>query len=287
MQNSSKFSAPHSFNSESSSFWFAKHSKSIIFIIIALALAGVYVAFTLPVSVFPSTNFPRIVIGVDNGVMPIDQMTVTITRPLEEAVNSVPGLQNVRSVTSRGSAEIDLFFDWKVDMVTTLQLVDAALSRVQSTLPSTATITANRLTFASFPILGYSLTSANIPQTQLWEMATYEMKPRLNRLEGVSTVVIQGGQEPEFDIVPDPAKLLSAGITVMDILDAVRRTNLVDSPGLLERNHQLFLGLVNGQVRTPEEISNAVVKNTAAGIPLSVGCIATPGKSGWRRFAAR
>ena len=82
-----------------------------------------------------------------------------------------------------------------------------------------------------------------MPQTKLWEMATYEMKPRLNRLEGVSTVIVQGGQEPEFHITPDPAKLLTAGVTVSDILDAVRRTNLIDSPGLLERNHQLYLGL--------------------------------------------
>ena len=52
---------------------------------------GVYLAFTIPVAVFPSTDFPRIVVGVDNGVMPIDQMLVTVTRPIEEAVNSVPG----------------------------------------------------------------------------------------------------------------------------------------------------------------------------------------------------
>ena len=260
--------------SESSSFWFAKHSKSIIFIILTLAIAGVYMAFTLPVSVFPATNFPRIVIGVDNGVMPIDQMMVTITRPLEEAVNSVPGLQNVRSTTSRGSAEIDLFFDWNVEMAQTLQLVNAALSRVQSTLPTTAIITANRLTFASFPIIGYSLTSSTVPQTQLWEMATYEIKPRLNRLDGVSTVVVQGGQEPEFHIIPDQARLLQTSITVTDILDAIRRTNLVDSPGLLEENHQLYLGLVNGQVRTPAEIGNIVVKGTPTGIPIRIGDIA-------------
>src|SRR5947209_17752838 len=101
------------------------------------------------------------------------------------------------------------------------------------------------------------------------------MKPRLNRLEGVSTVIVQGGQEPEFHIIPDPAKLLTAGVTVSDILDAIRRTNLIDSPGLLERNHQLYLGLVNGQVRTPEEIANAVIKNTAAGIPVRIGDIST------------
>jgi len=257
------------------SYWFSHYSKPVIFLILTVALLGAYLAFTIPVSVFPETNFPRILIGVDNGVMPIDQMMVTITRPLEEAVNSVPGLQDVRSITSRGSAEIDLFFDWNVDMFQTLQYVNAALSRAQPELPSTAVVVANRLTFASFPIMGYSLTADNVPQTQLWEMATYEIKPRLNRLDGVSTVLIQGGQEPEFHITPDPAKLLTANVTVTDILDSMRRTNLIDSPGLFERNHQLVLGLISGQVRTPEEIASAVVKTTPAGIPVRVGDIGT------------
>src|ERR1700682_5357663 len=114
----------------------------MIFLLLTLALLGGYLAFTIPVSVFPNTNFPRILISVDNGVMPIDQMMVTITRPLEEAVNSVPGLQNVRSITSRGSAEIDLFFDWNVDMFQTLQYVNSALSRVQAELPPSAKIEA-------------------------------------------------------------------------------------------------------------------------------------------------
>src|SRR5581483_12091210 len=93
-------------------YWFARHSKSIIFLIIILAIIGIYEAYQLPVAVFPTTNFPLIKIGVDNGVMPIEQMEVTITRPIEQAVNSVPGLESVQSVTSRGSAEIDLFFNW-------------------------------------------------------------------------------------------------------------------------------------------------------------------------------
>jgi len=259
----------------SSQHWIAQHSRPVIFLILTLGLLGAYLAFTIPVSVFPSTDFPRVLIAVDNGVMPIDQMMVTITRPLEEAVNSVPGLLTVRSITSRGSAEVDLYFRWDVDMFQTLQYVNAAISRAQPELPSTAKIEAHRLTFAAFPIIGYSLTSDTIPQTKLWEMATYEMKPRLNRLEGVSTVIVQGGQEPEFQIMPDPAKLLTTGITVSDILDAVRRTNLIDSPGLLEQNHQLYLGLVNGQIRTPQEIANAVIKNTATGIPVRIGDIAT------------
>jgi CzcA family heavy metal efflux pump len=261
--------------SGSSTYWFARHSRSIIFLIITLALLGAYLAFTIPISVFPETNFPRILIAVDNGVMPIDQMMVTVTRPIEEAVNSVPGLQQVKSITSRGSAEVDLFFDWRVDMFQTLQYVNAALSRVQPELPPTAKIEAHRMTFASFPIMGYSLTSARLPQTELWEMATYEIKPRLNRLDGVSTVIIQGGQQPEYHIVPDPTKLLSANVTVNDILEATRRTNLIDSPGLLEQNHQLFLGLVSGQLQSQDQIASAVVKTTAAGVPVRIGDVAS------------
>ena len=239
-------------------YWYSRHAKSVLFSIVVLACIGAYLAFTIPLSVFPTTDFPRVVIGVDNGVMPIDQMMVTITRPIEETVNSVPGLESVRSITSRGSAEIDLFFDWHVDMVQTLQLVDAALSRVRTSLPPGAIVDTHRLTFASFPILGYSLTSETMPQTQLWELATYELKPRLNRLNGVATVVVQGGQEPEFHIIPDPAKLLAASVTVTDILNAVKSTNLIDSPGLLEQNHQLYLGLINGQVRDPQQIAQIV-----------------------------
>lgn len=255
-------------------FWFVRHSKPILFLIVTLALVGGYLAFTIPISVFPETNFPRIVIGVDTGVTPIDQMLVSVTRPLEEAVNSVPGLQKVWSITSRGTAEIDLFFNWQVDMLQTLQLVDAALSRAQPLLPPGAKIETHRLTFASFPIMGYSLTSERVPQTALWELATYELKPRLNRLEGVATVIVQGGQEPEFEITPDPAKLLASNVTVSDLLDAVRRTNMIESPGLLEQNHQLYLSLVNGQVRSPDQIAAIVVKTTPAGLPVHVGDVA-------------
>src|ERR1700681_753602 len=256
-------------------YWFSRFSSPMIFLILVLATAGAYLAFTIPISVFPETDFPRVVIGVDNGVMPIDQMLVTITRPIEEAVNSVPGLLKVQSITSRGSAEVDLFFDWNSDMVLTLQRVDAVVARLQSELPTTAKVDTHRMTFASFPIIGYSLTSDTVPQNKLWEIATYDLKPRINRLDGVASVIVQGGRVPEFQVMPDPARLLAATVTVPEILDALKRTNLVDSPGLLEYNHQLVLGLVSGQVHNPQEIGQIVIKNSAAGVPIRVGDVAT------------
>src|SRR6266853_1184310 len=254
--------------------WFQRLSSPVLFLTIMLALIGGYLAFSIPISVFPNTDFPRIVIGVDNGVMPIDQMLVTITRPIEEAVNSVPGLTGVRSITSRGSAEVDLFLDWNSDMILTLQRVDAVVARLQSEMPPTAKLETHRLTFAVFPIIGYSLTSDSVPQNRLWEIATYDLKPRMNRLNGVASVIIQGGRVPEFQITPDPARLLSAGVTVQDILDSVKKTNLIDSPGLIEHQHQLVLGLISGQVRSPDEIGQIVVKTSTGGVPVRIGDIA-------------
>jgi multidrug efflux pump subunit AcrB len=122
-------------------------------------------------------------------------------------------------------------------MFRTLELVNAALSRVQQTLPSTAKITTNRLTFATFPILGYSLTSNNLSQTELWELATYTLQPPLNRVNGVSTVAVQGGKIPEFHVVPNMAKLQAAGVTIVELSSAIAAANIIDSPGLYEENH--------------------------------------------------
>jgi CzcA family heavy metal efflux pump len=257
-----------------SSFWLGRWHRTIFFAAIALTIAGVYAFFRTPIAVFPETNFPRVVIGVDNGVMPVEQMQVTITKPIEDAVNSVPGLVTVRSTTSRGSAEVSLFFDWSVDMFRTLQLVNSALSRVQQSLPATAKITTNRLTFATFPILGYSLTSDRLSQTELWELATYTLQPPLNRVAGVSTVAVQGGQIPEFHIVPNMAKMQAAGVTILDLSNAIGTQNIIDSPGLYQENHQLVLALVGAQAHDIESLRQLTVKTTSSGAPVRISDVA-------------
>ncbi len=269
----------HELDPAAKPFWLARSMRTIFFFAIVLTIAGVYFALQVPISVFPETSFPRVVIGVDNGVMPVEQMEVTITRPIEDAVNAVPGLQSVRSITSRGSAEVSLFFDWGLDMVRQQQLVDAALSKVAQSLPPTVHISTNRLTFATFPILGYSLTSSTISQTQLWEIATYQMKPPLNRVAGVSTVTVQGGKVPEFHVVPNLALMASSGVTITDLNNAIQASNIVDSPGLYEANHELILGLVGAQVHDADSLGNLVVKTTPAGAPVHISDVATIEKS--------
>jgi len=136
-----------------------RHRLAIAFVSVALCLGGIYAALHLPSSVFPQTNFPRVVIMVDNGVMPADEMMATVTRPIEETMKDIPGAIRIRSTTGRGSAEISVFFTWKADMVEAELHVEARLSQIRSTLPATVSTTTRRLTFSAFPILGASLTS--------------------------------------------------------------------------------------------------------------------------------
>ena len=257
-------------------------AHTIFFVIVgAFTAAGTYAAMQVPISVFPETNFPRVVIGVDNGVMPVEQMQVTVTKPIEDAINSVPGLVTIRSITSRGSAEVDLFFDWNVDIVRTLQLTDSALSKIRQTLPASAVISTNRLSFATFPILGYALTSDRdaagndlVSPTQLWELATYDLKPPLNRVPGVSTVTVQGGQVPEYHIIPNLARLQNSGVTLTDLVNSVEASNIIDSPGLYEANHELILALVGSQAHDAAHLGSLVVKTTANGAPVRVSDVA-------------
>jgi CzcA family heavy metal efflux pump len=240
-----------------------RHALPIVFISIALCLAGVYAALTLPSSVFPQTNFPRVVILVDNGVMPADEMMATITRPIEEGMKDIPGVATIRSATGRGSAEVNVFFNWKVDMVQSELYVLGRLSQIRASLPSTAQAEVYRVTFSNFPIIGVSLTSPRRDLTKLWEIARYELKPRFLQIPGIARVDLVGGRTPEFHIIVDPLRLQAAGLTLTQVTEALNRNNLVTSTGLHEENRMLYLAVVDGRVRSIKDIENFPV--TVAG----------------------
>lgn len=260
-----------------------RHRKVILFVSLVLCLAGGYAAYTMPASVFPQTDFPRVVILVDNGVMPADEMMATITRPIEEAMKDTPGTLDIRSATGRGSAEVNVFFDWRTDMVQAELYVLGRLSQIRSSLPSTAEYAVHRLTFSSFPVLGISLTSPRRNITELWEKAEYEIKPRLLRINGVARVNIVGGKEPEYHVSVDPAKLDAHHLSLTQVGDAIARTNMFTSAGMHEENRQLYLTIIDGRVHKPEEIGNIPVAWTD-GAPVLVKDIATVERAAAPRF---
>ena len=253
----------------------SRQSRAIVVIVALLCAAGVYAAWQLPIAVFPQTDFPRIVIIVDNGEAPASQTLVSVTRPIEEAMNGIPGIARVVSKTARGSVEINLYFNWGGDIIQELQLVQARMSQLLSALPPTAEIrNIERLTFAVFPVTGYSLTSDKRDQATLTDIATYIIRPQLARLPGVAIVGVAGGRIREFHVTIDPDKLAAHNVSAQQVADAIRNSNIIASPGLIEENHQLELALISGQAKRPEEL-NSIVVATVNNAPVVVSDVAT------------
>ena len=253
----------------------SKQSRAIVVIVALLCAAGLYATWQLPIAVFPQTDFPRIVIIVDNGEAPASQTLVSVTRPIEEAMNGIPGIRRVKSKTARGSSEINLYFDWAGDINQELSLVQARMSQLITSLPSTAEIrNIDRLTFAVFPVTGYSLTSDKRDQATLTDLANYVVRPQLSRLPGVAVVGVAGGKTREFHVTIDPEKLTAHNVSAQQVAEAIRNSNIIVSPGLIEENHQLELALISGQARRPDEL-NQIVVATVNNAPVLVSDVAT------------
>jgi CzcA family heavy metal efflux pump len=233
--------------------------RAVVVVVVLLGIGGLVAMTRVPLSLFPQTDFPRIVIVAENGEAPAEQMLVTVTKPIEEAMSGIPGIARIKSVTSRGAAEVDLFFDWRGTQIEpTLQMVQARASRLP--LPPSAHIARiDRLTFAVFPIVGYSITSPMRDPGSLRTLAELAIRPAVARVPGVASVNVQGGEVREYQVHLDPARLEARGLSVAQVVEALRNTNSVESPGLIEENHQLELALVSGQARSLDDISNIAV----------------------------
>jgi CzcA family heavy metal efflux pump len=245
------------------------HARAMVIIVLSFALAGVAFMFRLPIAIFPQTDFPRIVILVDNGITPVDIQMLRVTRPIEEAIRIVPGITTIRSATARGSTEVSVFFRWDVDILNALHLVQGRISQITPSLPPTCRFYINRLTFSVFPMVGFSITSASRSQSELWELAYYNVAPRLYRLPGVAETRIVGGRPPEYHVLVDPPKLNSYGMPLTKVTDALRNNNIISPSGMVQENYHLYLTTVTGLLRTREQIENTVV-DVVRGTPVAV-----------------
>ena len=247
--------------------WIEHHRRSLIFVAVALAIAGVYAAVTLPAELFPIVSFPRLRVDVESGTMPAQQMLVEVTEPLEEVSRSVPGAINVTSTTSRGSAEMFVDFPWGTDMAQALLHVDAGFAQALPKLPAGTkyeVIQASPTTIA--PFLSYALISKTISAADLRRLAQYQITPLLMGVEGVKRVGVLGGETPEVQVAIDHQKLSAYGLTINDVSKAIAETNNLKVVGRLEDNDRLYLVVNNNAFNSPGSVEDVELRNSAGGI---------------------
>ena len=245
--------------------WVADHRRSILFLLFVAAVAGTVSALSLPVALFPDVAFPRVRVTIDSGDRPAAMMVAQVTRPVEQALRSVPGVLNIRSTTSRGSAELSLNFNWGLDMNVVELQVESAMARVLPSLPTGTSFEAKRMNPTVFPVAAYSLTSDKVDQATLRDIAQYQLVPLLSAVNGVASVDVQGGAVREFHVVPDPALLASYKLTMEDVSKALSAANVLRVVGRLEDRHKLLLAVTSNRLTNVKDIADTVVHTSTTG----------------------
>ncbi|GAC34047.1 efflux RND transporter permease subunit [Paraglaciecola polaris] len=246
--------------------WAAKHRRSILFLVLLLALSGLLAASKLPVALFPHVDFPRVVVSVEAGDRPADQMAIMVTRKIEQTVRSVPGVVNLRSTTSRGSAEISINFAWGDDMVSAMLLVDSALNQILPELPLGTKFSVRRMDPTVFPVTAYSLTSSTESLVALRDIGEFQLIPLLSSINGVAKVVVVGGEKTEYRILISPEKLAALTLTFADVAQVITASNTLQAVGRLEEHYKLFLMLSDTRIQSLQTLKDTVIRSGDDGL---------------------
>jgi CzcA family heavy metal efflux pump len=245
----------------------AEQRRFIYLAISVLSAAGIWAAFQLPSAIYPELTFARITIVAQGSSLGARQVLFSVTRPIEEAVSIVPGVQKVQSRSIRGGSETNINFAPNTDMTFALQQVQARVNQARADLPVNLDIEVERLTPSLFPVLTYNLEGGD-PAT-LYDIARYQVKPLISRVPGVGRVDVQGSDVREIEVIADPAKMAAQQMTYEDLAAAIQSATTVDAVGRMPEDYKQYLIVTTTEAHSAEDVANIIV-----GHGLRVGDIA-------------
>lgn len=248
--------------------FFVSYKNPLTVTLVLVILGGFFAYSRLKTSLFPDITFPKIKVIADAGLQPVDKMMVTVTKPLENAIKRVPGLQYVRSSTSRGSCEISAFMDWNADIDLSQQRIESRINEIKNDLPAETQITVEKMSPSILPVSDYTLESHDLSPIALKMLANYTVKPFLSQVQGVSEVMIMGGKTKEYWVTLDAQKMSTLSITPDMLNTAIGQTGFIKSNGYMADYHFLYLTVTDATVHNSEDIGNIVVRNTGKRVIL-------------------
>jgi CzcA family heavy metal efflux pump len=241
--------------------FYVKYKVPIAVILLIVLLGGIYSLFTIQTGLFPNITFPKIKIIADNGEQPIDKMMITVTTPLENAIKKVPELNLLKSATSRGSCEISAFFNWSSNIDLDKQNIEGRINAIKQNLPQGISITIEKMNPSIFPVMGFSLEGSGLNQVELRQIAEFTIKPFLSRIQGISDVVVAGGEVEEFHVNLDLIKMSNLRITPQMVSGKIGESNFISSTGYLNDYNRLYLTITDATQDSKEELENLVIFN--------------------------
>jgi CzcA family heavy metal efflux pump len=252
----------------------ALHNRLLVVVAaLVLLVYGGYVAVTAPVDVFPDLTAPTVTVLTETHGLAPEEVETLVTLPIESAVNGTAGVFRVRSNSAAGISIVFVEFEFGTDIYRARQLVAEKLQHVR--LPEEVPPPVlGPISSTMGEIMLISMTSDTTSPMDVRSLADWVIRPRLLGVSGVSQVMIIGGEMKQYQVLVDPARLASYGLSLDEVTEAVGASNANASGGFLERPHEEYLIRARARAHTVDDLARSVVA-VRDGVPILVGNVAT------------
>ena len=255
---------------------FSLNNRMVILVIAVLCLvAGIYSTMHTEVDVFPDLNAPTVVVMTEAEGMAPEEVERLVTFPIETAVNGATNVRRVRSSSATGFSIVNIEFDWGTDIYKARQIVSEKIAMVGADLPENVgnpTLGPQASILGELMIIG--LTADTTSMQDLRTIADWTIRPRLLSTGGVAQVAVMGGDIKEYQILMDPGKMRRHGVSMDEVIYAVKGMNQNASGGTLYEygNEYIVRGLLS--TNDIDELKKAVVKTSENGLPITLDAVA-------------
>ncbi len=236
------------------------YKKPLLGLLILIIMGGVYSYTKLKTGLFPDITFPKIKIIADAGQQPVDKMMTTVTIPIENAIKRTEGLDYVRSTTSRGSTEFNVYLQWGADIDKARAQIQSLTDEIKGDLLPNTHINVQKMNPSILPVMGFSL-EGNRSGIELKKIAQFQVRPYLAAVPGIADIAVIGGKTKEYEIILQPSKLSALGIGPQQIATAITQANILASNGYISDHGRMYLTLTNNALDNLEKLKNLVVMN--------------------------
>jgi HME family heavy-metal exporter len=243
---------------------FSLKNRLIVILLSLIAMGyGLFTLSKMPVDVFPDLNKPTVTIMTEAGGMASEEVEQLITFPLETAMNGLPGVEAIRSVSSAGLSFIYVTFDWSVDIYRARQMVSERLSSMEGAIPDGIVSRMGPISSIMGEIMQIAIPidESKISSMQVREYADWVLRPRLMAIPGVAQVIPIGGQVRQFQVQPNTRRMAELGLSILQLEDALKGYSANTSGGFLESNNREYLIRHIGRTSSLEDLKNIAVSS--------------------------
>ena len=248
----------------------------ILMLSLAMVVLGATSLERLPVDLFPNIQVPVVFVGVIyKGAPPLD-IEKSVIYPIEKAVSSASNVEHVESFSKQGIGAVQVWFNWGADInVGQMEVMQRITQILNSLPPAIMQPFVVKFDVSNIPVAFVTVSGGNLDERALYDMAFNTIAPQIEQIANVAAATVEGGKVRQININLDPALLNARGLSILDVVRAVKASNLILPSGDIKAGNLDYNVFTNNQFTAVEPINDVIVKVNPQGNPVRVRDLGT------------